>query len=61
MRAQAVGEQGREDMFSHMMVGSNDIDRARSFYDALFTAIGAKPEPAPAGAPAKQAPLTSSQ
>jgi catechol 2,3-dioxygenase-like lactoylglutathione lyase family enzyme len=30
-------------MFSHMMVGSNDIDRSRRFYDALFTAIGAKP------------------
>jgi len=23
-------------MFSHMMVGSNDLDRARRFYDALF-------------------------
>lgn len=30
-------------MFSHVMVGSNDIDRSQSFYDALFSAIGAKP------------------
>jgi catechol 2,3-dioxygenase-like lactoylglutathione lyase family enzyme len=30
-------------MFSHIMVGSNDIDRSKKFYDALFTAIGAQP------------------
>jgi catechol 2,3-dioxygenase-like lactoylglutathione lyase family enzyme len=30
-------------MFSHVMVGSNDIDRSKQFYDALFTAIGSKP------------------
>ena len=30
-------------MFSHMMVGSNDLDRSKKFYDALFGAIGAKP------------------
>lgn len=30
-------------MFSHVMVGSNDIERARAFYDALFIAMGAKP------------------
>ena len=30
-------------MFSHMMVGSNDLDRAKTFYDALFAAIGGKP------------------
>jgi catechol 2,3-dioxygenase-like lactoylglutathione lyase family enzyme len=29
-------------MFSHMMVGSNDIDRSKKFYDALFGAIGGK-------------------
>ena len=23
-------------MFSHIMVGSNDLDRSKSFYDALF-------------------------
>ena len=27
-------------MFSHMMVGSNDIGRSKKFYDALFTAVG---------------------
>ena len=30
-------------MFSHVMVGSNDIDRSKKFYDALFGAIGGKP------------------
>lgn len=30
-------------MFSHMMAGSNDIDRSKKFYDALFTAAGGKP------------------
>lgn len=29
-------------MYSHMMVGSNDLDRAKTFYDALFTAIGGR-------------------
>ncbi|MEL6473850.1 MAG: VOC family protein [Pseudomonadota bacterium] len=28
-------------MYSHMMVGSNDLDRAKSFYDAVFGALGA--------------------
>lgn len=31
-------------MFSHMMVGSNDIERSKHFYDSLFTAVGSKPE-----------------
>jgi catechol 2,3-dioxygenase-like lactoylglutathione lyase family enzyme len=30
-------------MFSHMMVGSNDLARSKTFYDALFGAIGGKP------------------
>ena len=30
-------------MFSHMMVGSNDIARSRTFYDSLFGAVGGKP------------------
>src|ERR1700722_13749207 len=30
-------------MFSHMAVGSNDIDRSKKFYDAVFGAIGGKP------------------
>ena len=30
-------------MFSHIMVGSNDIERSRRFYDALFTATGGRP------------------
>ena len=30
-------------MFSHIMVGSSDLDRSRKFYDAVFDAIGGKP------------------
>ncbi len=30
-------------MFSHIMVGSNDIARSKAFYDAVFGAMGAKP------------------
>jgi catechol 2,3-dioxygenase-like lactoylglutathione lyase family enzyme len=30
-------------VFSHIMVGSNDIARSKKFYDALFTAIGGQP------------------
>jgi catechol 2,3-dioxygenase-like lactoylglutathione lyase family enzyme len=30
-------------MFSHVMVGSNDIARSKKFYDALFGAMGGKP------------------
>lgn len=30
-------------MFSHVMLGSNDIERSRKFYDAIFTAIGGTP------------------
>ncbi|NKM16090.1 VOC family protein [Rhizobium laguerreae] len=29
-------------MFTHVMIGSNDLVRARSFYDATFTALGGK-------------------
>ena len=30
-------------MFSHVMVGANDMARSKTFYDALFAAVGAKP------------------
>ena len=30
-------------MFSHIMVGTNDLDRAKSFYDALLGALGVAP------------------
>ena len=30
-------------MFSHIMVGSNDIARSKKFYDALFAAMGGLP------------------
>ena len=30
-------------MFSHIMVGTNDLDRAKTFYDALLATLGAGP------------------
>lgn len=30
-------------MFSHVMVGTNDIEESRIFYDKIFEALGAKP------------------
>lgn len=30
-------------MFSHVMVGVNDLDRAKAFYDAVFGALGVAP------------------
>jgi catechol 2,3-dioxygenase-like lactoylglutathione lyase family enzyme len=30
-------------MFSHIMIGSNDIARSKKFYDALFVAMGTQP------------------
>lgn len=30
-------------MYSHNMVGTNDVEKSKKFYDATFTAIGGKP------------------
>ena len=30
-------------MFSHVMVGSNDLDESKAFYDATFGALGGRP------------------
>ena len=30
-------------MFSHVFVGSNDLERSRRFYDAVLGALGAEP------------------
>jgi catechol 2,3-dioxygenase-like lactoylglutathione lyase family enzyme len=30
-------------MFTHIMVGSNDIERSKRFYDAVLGVLGAKP------------------
>ena len=30
-------------MFNHIMIGSNDIDRSKTFYDAIFAAMGGAP------------------
>lgn len=30
-------------MYSHMMVGANDLEKSKTFYDAVFGALGAKP------------------
>ena len=29
-------------MYSHVMLGSNDLDRSKKFYDAIFTATGGR-------------------
>lgn len=41
LKRRTKGETRR--MFSHMMVGSNDIARSKAFYDATFAALGGKP------------------
>lgn len=30
-------------MFSHIMIGTNDVDRAKGFYDAVLGTLGANP------------------
>ena len=30
-------------MFSHIMIGTNDLDKAKSFYDALLGTLGVQP------------------
>jgi catechol 2,3-dioxygenase-like lactoylglutathione lyase family enzyme len=30
-------------MFSHIMIGTNDLDRSKAFYDALLATLGVKP------------------
>ncbi|HEX4180493.1 MAG TPA: VOC family protein [Caulobacteraceae bacterium] len=30
-------------MFSHIMIGTNDLDKAKSFYDAVLGALGVPP------------------
>ncbi|MEM9571873.1 MAG: VOC family protein [Pseudomonadota bacterium] len=30
-------------MYSHMMVGTDDLEKSKAFYDATFTALGGKP------------------
>src|SRR5882724_2791609 len=30
-------------MFSHVMIGTNDLEKARSFYDALLGTLGVPP------------------
>ncbi|TNC15763.1 VOC family protein [Methylobacterium terricola] len=30
-------------MFTHVMIGSNDLARSRAFYDATFAALGGEP------------------
>lgn len=38
-------------MFTHVMLGASDTERARKFYDATMTALGHQPSAAPEGAP----------
>ena len=37
-------------MFTHVTVGTNDPDRARAFYDAVFAVLGIPGQPTPKGA-----------
>ena len=37
-------------MFTHVMVGSNDPERSRSFYDKVLGALGIEPSKSPEGA-----------
>jgi catechol 2,3-dioxygenase-like lactoylglutathione lyase family enzyme len=30
-------------MFSHVMLGANDVEKSKTFYDAILGALGAKP------------------
>ncbi len=30
-------------MFSHIMIGTNDLDRSKAFYDAVLGTLGVKP------------------
>ena len=30
-------------MFNHVMVGLNDLDRSKAFYDKLFASMGGRP------------------
>ena len=30
-------------MFSHIMIGTNDLERAKSFYDSVLSTLGVKP------------------
>jgi catechol 2,3-dioxygenase-like lactoylglutathione lyase family enzyme len=34
---------GIEEMFSHVMIGTNDLEKAKAFYDALLGTLGVRP------------------
>src|ERR1700755_3639458 len=40
-RSTSIGEKSR--MFSHVMIGTNDLEKAKSFYDALLGTLGVQP------------------
>src|SRR6516164_2514637 len=39
-RRSAAYQAGEEAMFSHVMIGANDVDASKKFYDAVLGAIG---------------------
>ena len=39
----ASQSKGENQVFSHIMIGTNDMARSKSFYDALIGAMGGKP------------------
>jgi catechol 2,3-dioxygenase-like lactoylglutathione lyase family enzyme len=38
-------------MFTHIMLGSSDVERSRKFYDASMGGLGFDPAPMPVGSP----------
>jgi catechol 2,3-dioxygenase-like lactoylglutathione lyase family enzyme len=38
-----IFKEGERAMYSHVMVGMNDVGESKAFYDATFQAIGGKP------------------
>jgi len=40
--ARSAGMGGRK-MFSHVMIGTNDLEKAKTFYDALLGTLGVSP------------------
>jgi catechol 2,3-dioxygenase-like lactoylglutathione lyase family enzyme len=38
-----TGMGGDAEMFSHVMVGTNDLEKAKNFYDALLGTLGVRP------------------
>src|SRR5262245_6160497 len=42
-RAVGAREEGNASMFSHIMIGTNDLEKAKDFYDKLLGTLGVAP------------------